>query len=83
MEARQTEAEIASYLLGRYGPRLDYKQVAEALGFTPKTLRWSLYSRTRDKQHHIQILRAKKQKLGHKIYWRPADIAAILSGDKP
>lgn len=79
MDTHQTEAEIATYLLDRYGPRLDHKQVAEILGVSPVTLRWSLYSRKRDAQHHIQTLRAKKRKIGRKAYWLPVDVAGILS----
>lgn len=75
----QTEAEIAAYLLRRYGPRLDRKQVAEALGFQPETLRVDLYTRKRQNKRHIQSLLAKKRKLGRRTYWLPADIAALLS----
>lgn len=83
MGTHQTEAEIAAYLLRRYGPRLDRKQVAEALGIQPETLRVDLYTRKRQHKHHIQCLLAKKRKLGRKPYWLPGDIAAILFEGKP
>lgn len=78
----QTESEIAAYLLHRYGPRLDYKQVAEVLGVSPRTLRWALY-RKHKSQHHIQVLHAKKRKIGRKVHWLPVDVAPLLSGDRP
>ncbi len=79
MGTHQTETEIAAHLLGKYGPRLDRTQVAEVLGISSKTLRVDLYSRQRQNKPHIQELLAKKRKFGHKAYWLPADIAAILT----
>lgn len=66
------EAQITE----RYGPLLTHKQLAQLLGRSAGGLRYSL-SNPRDGK--TQALKACARRIGRRVYFPAADVAAIIS----
>lgn len=70
---------LEQQLLDRYGPLLTKKQFAELLHRSEKGLDYTLSHPA--ESEFAASLYAMKLRLGRLIYFRAADVAALLAGD--
>lgn len=68
---------IQETLISKYGPVLSIVQLAAVLDRSPEGLRISLTT----KSDWSEKLNAARLKIGRRVYFRTAEIAAFLSGN--
>ena len=67
---------LETQITERYGPLLTHKQLAQLLGRSAGGLRYSL-NNPRDGK--TQALKACARRLGRRVYYPAADVAAVIS----
>jgi hypothetical protein len=77
MSNERTAAALESQLRERYGLLLTPSQLAELLGQTPAGIRWSLGHPIDER---TTALRACARRIGRRLYFPVADVAAIVAG---
>lgn len=67
--------KIDEYMARKYGPIMDYGELAKLLRRTPSGLRYTLSQSTAP---YAQKLRAARVQIGKRIYFKTSDISALI-----